>query len=76
MLLAKDNEESLSYEGWIHILASSVGGILEFPQMEEGGSATPELAEHNYGATAGIIAGVIALTGAVWYVRRRRTKAT
>jgi len=80
MLLAKDDESSLSYEEWIHITASSgVGGIVEFPQLEKPGVVTTELSEHNYGAAAGIIgavAGVIALTGAVWYVRRRRTKAT
>lgn len=57
-----------------------VGGIAEFPQLEEPGAVPPDLSEHNYGALAGIIVGAvvgtIALIGAVWYVRRRRTKAT
>jgi len=57
-----------------------VGGIVEFPQIEEPGTATPDLSEHNYGALAGIIAGAIAgataLISAAWYIRRRRTKAT
>jgi len=56
-----------------------VGGIVEFPQIEEPGTAIPDSSDHNYGALAGIIvgaiAGVIALISAVWYVRRRRTKA-
>lgn len=81
MLLAEDNESSLSYADWIDINApGGVGGIVEFPQLGEPGAATPDLSGHNYGAAAGIIAGavagVIALTGAVWYIRRRRTKAT
>jgi len=56
-----------------------VGGIVEFPQIEEPGAAIPNSSEHNYGALAGIIAGAIAgvtvLISAAWYIRRRRTKA-
>lgn len=56
-----------------------VGGIIETPQIEEPGTVTPDLSEHNYGTPAGIIVGaivgVIALIGAVWCIRRRRTKA-
>lgn len=58
----------------------SVGGIITPPQIEEPGAATPDSSGHNFGAPAGIIAGAIAgvtaLIGAVWYIRRRRTKAT
>jgi len=57
-----------------------VGGIVETPQIEEPGTAIPDSLEHNYGASAGIIAGAIAgvtaLISAAWYIRRRRTKAT
>lgn len=57
----------------------AVGGIVEFPQLEEPEAVTPDLSDHNYGALAGIIVGAIvgtiALIGAAWYVRRRRTKA-
>ena len=57
-----------------------VGGIIETPQIEEQGIVTLDLSEHNYGASAGIIAGAIAgvimLVSAAWYIRRRRTKAT
>jgi hypothetical protein len=56
-----------------------VGGIVEFPQMEQPGAVTPDSSGHNYGALAGIIigaiVGVIMLISAVWYIRRRRTKA-
>jgi len=56
-----------------------VGGIVELPQLEEPGTVTPNLSDHNYDALAGIIVGavvgVIALISAVWYMRRRRTKA-
>lgn len=80
MLLAEDNESSRSYAEWIDINAlGGVGGIVELPQIEEPGTATPDLSDHNYGALAGIIAGaiasVIALISAVWYIRRRRTNA-
>jgi len=76
MLLAEDNESSSSYEEWIHINApGGVGGTVEVP-----GVVTPDLSEHDYGASAGIIAaavaGAAALTGAAWYIRRRRTKVT
>jgi len=80
MLLAEDDESSCSYAEWIDITAlGGVGGIVEFPQIEEPGAVTPDLSDHNYGALAGIIVGAIVgtitLISAVWYVRRRRTKA-
>jgi len=57
-----------------------VGGVAEFPQIEEPGTAIPDYSsEHNYGPLAGIIVGAIVgtiiLISAVWYIRRRRTKA-
>lgn len=72
---------NIAYFGDDEIFATAaVGGVVEVPGMGEPGAATPDLWEHDYGASAGIvagaIAGVIALTGAVWYIRRRRTKAT
>lgn len=61
------------------LAAGIIGGIVEFPQIEEPGTAVPDLSGHNYGASAGMIvgaiAGVIALISAAWYIRRRRTKA-
>lgn len=61
------------------VLEPPVGGIAEFPQIEEPGTAIPDLSDHNYGALAriivGAIVGTIILISAVWYVRRRRTKA-
>jgi len=60
-------------------LVKPVGGIVEFPQIEEPGTAIPDLSDHNYSALAriivGAIVGTITLISAVWYVRRRRTKA-
>jgi len=57
----------------------AVGGIVELPQIKEPGAVTPDSSGHNYGALAGIIVGAIVgtimLISAVWYVRRRRTKA-
>ena len=59
--------------------SAAVGGIVEFPDIEEPGAVTPDSSGHNYGALAGIIVGatvgVIMLISAAWYVRRRRTKA-
>jgi len=61
------------------ITEPAVGGIVELPGVEEPGAAIPDLSDHNYGALAGIIVGaivgVIMLISAVWYIRRRRTKA-
>lgn len=59
---------------------SGVGGIVETPQIEEPRTVTPDLLGHNYGALAGTIAGAIAggtaLISVLWYIRKRRTKAT
>lgn len=53
----------------------SVGGIVEFLQIDEPEAATPDLSGHSSGASAGIIAGamvgVTALISAAWYIRRR-----
>jgi len=71
------SEEEDSFEATFKI--APVGGIAEFPQIEEPGTVTPDLSDHNYGALAGIIVGAIVgtimLISAVWYIRRRRTKA-
>lgn len=57
----------------------TVGGIIEFPQLEEPETAIPNSSGHNRDAsasiTAGAIAGAAVLIGAAWYIRRRRTKA-
>ncbi|MCJ7669770.1 MAG: hypothetical protein MUO61_04545 [Dehalococcoidia bacterium] len=59
--------------------AGGRGGIIQLPDIEEGGAAIPDLSGHNHGTPAGIIAGAIAgataLISAAWYIRRRRTKA-
>lgn len=73
-------EYSNPYNGLTYEFPAKVGGIVEFPRLEEPGAVTPDSSGHNDGAAAGIIAGAIAgvtaLISATWYIRRQRTKAT
>jgi len=81
MVLDSDwNEILLAFvDGEVTVREPGVGGIVEFPQIEEPGTAIPDLSDHNYSALAriivGAIVGTIILISAVWYVRRRRAKA-
>jgi len=73
-------EYSNPYNGFTYEYPpGGVGGVVDLPGIEEPGTVTTDSSDHNYGALAGIIVGaivgVIMLISAVWYVRRRRTKA-
>jgi hypothetical protein len=77
-IIDEDPGDNTAYTNLVNV-NGTVGGVVEFPQIEEPGAAIPDLSDHNYGALAGIIVGaivgVIMLISAVWYIRRRRTKA-
>jgi hypothetical protein len=65
--------------GVVSAPVSGVGGIVEFPQIEEPGTAipAPDSSGNNDALWPAIVAGaVIGIIGTAWYIRRRRTKAT